>query len=92
MMRRLQDDFDRLFGKFPFGQSLGERESSDWTPAIEAFQRGSDFIVRAEVPGLSRDDLSVEVAEDVLGLEGEVPATVDTTAHSSSSESPPVGP
>lgn len=71
MMRRLQDDFDRLFGKFPFGQSLGERESSDWTPAIEAFQRGSDFIVRAEVPGLSRDDLSVEVAEDVLTIRGE---------------------
>ena len=68
MMRRLQDDFDRLFGR---GQSLAEREVTDWTPAIEAFQRGSEFIVRAEVPGLSRDDLSVEVAEDMLTIRGE---------------------
>jgi HSP20 family protein len=75
MMRRLQDDFDRLFGRSlfggSFGSSFGEREIADWTPAIEAFQRGSDFIVRAEVPGLSREDLSVEVSEDVLTIRGE---------------------
>jgi HSP20 family protein len=75
MMRRLQDDFDRLFGGFGVGHGLGSsfggREQSDWTPAIEAFQRGSDFVVRADVPGLSREDLSVEVAEDTLTIRGE---------------------
>ena len=61
MMRRLQDDFDRLFGTFAGGRSLfepfGGREGTDWSPAIEAFQRGSDFVVRAEVPGVAKDDL-----------------------------------
>lgn len=71
MMRRLQDDFDRLFGSFPYGQSLGDREMLEWTPAIEAFQRGSDFVVRADVPGLSREDLSVEVGEDAITIRGE---------------------
>lgn len=75
MMRRLQNDFDRFFGSFGFGPSSGSalagREGADWTPAIEAFQRGSEFVVRAEVPGLSRDDLSVEVAEDTLTIRGE---------------------
>ena len=75
LMRRMQDDFDRLFSSFGFGPSLGSslagREQTDWAPAIEAFQRGSDFIVRADVPGLSRDDLSVEVAEDTLTIRGE---------------------
>jgi len=75
MMRRLQDDFDRLFGGFGLSRGslepFGDRERADWTPAIEAFQRGSDFVVRADVPGLSRDDLTVEVADNALTLRGE---------------------
>ena len=48
------------------GQQLG-----DWTPAIEAFQRGNEFIVRAEVPGMNRQDLNVEVGDDSLTIRGE---------------------
>lgn len=75
MMRRLQDDFDRLFGSIGVGRGwmepFGDRESADWTPAIEAFQRGNDFVVRADVPGLSREDLSVEVGENALTIRGD---------------------
>ena len=75
MMRRIQDDFDRLFGGFGLGQGLGgslsERQRTDWTPAIEAFQRGNEFVVRADVPGLSRNDLSVDVGDDALTIRGE---------------------
>ena len=48
-----------------------ERESSEWVPAIEAFQRGNEFIVRADVPGLSRSDLTVEIGDDALTIRGE---------------------
>jgi len=75
MMRRIQDDFDRLFGGFGFGQGWGapvaERQRMDWTPAIEAFQRGNEFIVRTDVPGLSRNDLTVEVGDEALTIRGE---------------------
>lgn len=75
MMRRIQDDFDRLFGGSGFGQGwaapLAERQRMDWTPAIEAFQRGNEFIVRADVPGLSRNDLTVEVGDEALTIRGE---------------------
>ncbi len=75
MMRRIQDDFDRIFGGFGFGGQgfgapLAERRM-DWTPAVEAFHRGNEFVVRADVPGLSRDDLTVEVGEDALTIQGE---------------------
>jgi HSP20 family protein len=70
MMRRMQEDIDRLFGGFG-STSSGEQQSADWVPAIEAFQRGSEFIVRADVPGLSRDDLSVEIGDDALTIRGE---------------------
>ena len=43
----------------------------DWTPAIEAFQRGNEFVVRAEVPGMSRNDLTVEIGDDAVTIRGE---------------------
>lgn len=77
MMRRVQEDMDRLFGGFGFGAGRGwpgfltEGERTEWMPAIEAFQRGNEFVVRADVPGLSRDDLSVEMGDDTLTISGE---------------------
>jgi HSP20 family protein len=74
MLRRMQADMDRLFSGFGMGRGwmkgFGE-EATDWTPAVEAFQRGNEFVVRADVPGLSRDDLTVEVGEDALTIQGE---------------------
>lgn len=75
MLRRMQQDMDRIFEGFGFGrrglmQSSGEGRA-EWMPAIEAFQRGNEFVVRADVPGLSKDDLTVEVGEDQLTIQGE---------------------
>lgn len=75
MMRRMQEDMDRLFGGFGAGRGLTARgrefEAIDWVPAIETFQRGNEFVVRAEIPGLSREDLSVEIGDDALTIRGE---------------------
>ena len=49
-----------------FAQQLG-----DWSPAVEAFQRGNEFVVRAEVPGMSRQDLTVEANDDSICIRGE---------------------
>lgn len=74
MLRRMQEDMDRLFGSFGLGRGLLSRfgeETADWMPAIEVFQRGNEFVVRAEVPGVKKDDLHVEVGEDTLTIRGE---------------------
>ena len=42
-----------------------------WTPQIESFQRGDQFIVRADLPGLTKDDISVELEDDAIVLTGE---------------------
>lgn len=74
MMRRMQEDIDRLFGGFGGSRwttPLGGIERLDWTPAIDAFQRANEFVVRADVPGLSREDLSVEIGDESLTIRGE---------------------
>ena len=73
MMRRMQEDMDRLFGSFGFGGSgqPSGAELSTWAPAIDVFQRGNEFVVRADIPGLSREDLTVEIGDDELTIRGE---------------------
>lgn len=72
---RMRDEMDRLF----FGSYLtprsrwgaGPRTAETWAPKIEAFQEGNNFIVRADLPGLKKDDVDVELGEDTLTIRGE---------------------
>ena len=85
LMRRMMEDMDRLFSPFaasraPRGQEGQERGSQRalpplsrglWAPQVEVFERGNNLVVRAELPGLSREDVDVEVDDDVLVIRGE---------------------
>jgi HSP20 family protein len=72
LMRRMHEDMDRLFDSFASTgrHGLSQYERIDWMPDIDAFQRGSEFIVRADVPGLAREDLSVEVGDEAITIQG----------------------
>jgi HSP20 family protein len=72
LFRRMQDNLDRFFGGgHDWPDFFGESGRLDWTPAIETFQRGNEFVVRAELPGMSRKDISVEIGDEALTLSGE---------------------
>jgi HSP20 family protein len=42
-----------------------------WTPQVEIFERGNELILRADLPGLTKDDVNVEIANDGITIEGE---------------------
>lgn len=42
-----------------------------WAPQVEAFQRGNEFIVRADLPGLKKDDVKIDLTDDAITIEGE---------------------
>jgi HSP20 family protein len=82
LMRQGIDEMDRWFSRLtgsassPRGGDVpwaGSRMHvpSDWAPAIEAFQRGSDFVIRAEIPGMKRNDITVEAGDDSITIRGE---------------------
>jgi HSP20 family protein len=79
LMRQMQDEVDRWFGRLGFGglpspsnwMSRAGQQIGDWSPAVDAFQRGNEFVVRADVPGMARNDLSVEIGDDALTIRGE---------------------
>lgn len=85
LMRRMADDMDRLFENFGFGRGLGlgpsvladswrdvpAQSRSAWAPQVETFRRGDTLVVRADLPGLSREDVDVEVEDGILAISGE---------------------
>jgi HSP20 family protein len=42
-----------------------------WSPQLETFQRGNEFVVRADLPGLNKDDVKIDVTDDSISIEGE---------------------
>jgi len=73
LIRRFSEEMDRVFSDFGIGRwpGAGTFESTSWSPAIEVFERGNDLVVHAELPGLTKDDVKVEMTDDGLVIEGE---------------------
>ena len=42
-----------------------------WAPQIETFQRGNEFVVRADLPGLKKDDVKIDITDEAVTIEGE---------------------
>jgi HSP20 family protein len=87
MLQRFADEMDRVFDDFGLGRAwLAPRmrgrlfewpsrelatEWEAWTPAIEVVHRDNELVVRADLPGLSKDDIKVDVTEDAITIQGE---------------------
>jgi len=77
MALSLADPFDTLFR---FQRALEQQLDSDWLenatsgigafPSINVFQRGSDFVAIIELPGVSKDDLGLEVRGNTIRIYG----------------------
>lgn len=50
---------------------VGRTEPALWSPQVEVRQRGDDIVIRADLPGVERDNVHVEVENDVLTIRGE---------------------
>jgi HSP20 family protein len=64
LMRRFTEDLDRMFG----GR---ESETGMWAPPVEVRRQGDNLVVNAELPGLGKDDVQIEVTDEGLAISGE---------------------
>ena len=84
-MRRFSEEMDRLFEDFGFGRGwlapsfgrclfpsgFGDFGQAAWSPQVEVFERGGQLVVRADLPGPTKDDVKVEVTDDAITISGE---------------------
>jgi HSP20 family protein len=60
-------DFDRLFNTL-FDRSA---EARSWTPPMDLVEAEDHFLLRADLPGLREEDVSIEVRDNTLRIAGE---------------------
>jgi HSP20 family protein len=75
----LQERMNRLFE-----ESLQDRRMPDedvraalWQPAVDIFETEGEIVLKAELPGMGRDDISVDVDQSRLTVRGERRFTQD---------------
>ena len=68
---RAHTDMDRLFASLWNDHDIDFSRPAVWTPSVEMVEDAKQFVVKAEVPGVSKDDISITLADDVLTLKGE---------------------
>ncbi len=64
----LQDEFNRFFEDFGLGSAVAQE---DFSPAMDIRETDEAYIVEADVPGIKREDVKIEINDDVLTIKGE---------------------
>jgi HSP20 family protein len=76
----IQDRMNRLFDTSMRGEGGDEEvEAAAWTPAVDIYETKDAIVVTVEAPGMTREQFSVEVKDDVLTIKGERPFEKDVS-------------
>jgi HSP20 family protein len=68
----LQNEMNRLFNTVFDTPSPGNGGTMRrWMPAMDLVESGDHFVLRADLPGMSEDDVKIELEEGTLTISGE---------------------
>lgn len=71
--RSLQQQVNRLFEE-TFGPSFPGEETlgvSTWAPSCDIYETDNEIVLKAELPGVKKEDVKVDIENNVLTLRGE---------------------
>ena len=74
--QRMADEMDRMFEDFGLGRRLARPFSREtgtdiWAPDVEVFQKNNELTIRADLPGLKREDVTVDITDNDVCIQGE---------------------
>jgi HSP20 family protein len=75
MMRRMQEDMDRVFGQAFGGGGVGNfggGQMTGWNPSIDVSQTDKEWCIEAELPGVNQEDIDVQVRDNHLFMRAEM--------------------
>lgn len=77
VVKRFGEEMDRLINDYGLNRNwippalVGEATGLTWQPQVEVFEHNGELIVRAELPGLKKEDVKIELTDDGLTIHGE---------------------
>ena len=73
-MEEAQNRVNRFLGGFPNRLGSGETQSlavADWSPEIDISQDDHEYLLKADLPEMKKDDVRVTVEDGILCVSGE---------------------
>ena len=70
---RMRRDMDRLWDSFFEDRSMVRRGDwmGEWAPSLDLAETKNEFVVKAEVPGMTPKDIDISLADGMLMIRGE---------------------
>jgi HSP20 family protein len=72
-LQSFQDEMNRMVNQFFRGGNGGEQgwSAGTWTPPVDIYDADDALVLTAELPGVFKDDVSIEIHNNTLILRGE---------------------
>lgn len=72
-MYSARNHINKLFEDFFYPMGRGESDSGlwSWNPVADTYDRDDHFVIKAELPGVDKKDIVIDVKDGVLTLKGE---------------------
>lgn len=72
-LEEIADRYGRLFGThLPWRERLELLDKNiEWKPAADIVERDDEYLIKAELPGVKRDDIDVQFENGLLTITGE---------------------
>jgi HSP20 family protein len=66
----LQNEMSRWMGQLSGTVTPGNGQSSTWLPSVDVWETEDELVLSFDVPGISEDDIAVELDDNVLTVSG----------------------
>ena len=72
-MMSVRDEMNRVLNEVFSRDTNGESTwfSGAWSPPVDIYETDEALVMKAELPGFSKDDISIEMKENTLVIKGE---------------------
>lgn len=70
-LRRMREEMDRMFENMIPSFAWPSSQAEVALPAIDAYETENAVVVKADLPGLKKDEIDITATEDSISLKGE---------------------
>ena len=73
-LEEMQHRLSTLYGRAPVRKDSGKEEAltvAEWVPLVDITEDDKEYLIKAEVPEVKKEDVKVSVQDDVLTIAGE---------------------
>ena len=73
-LEEMEKRLSTMFGRSPMGTGGEKKEAisvTEWSPLVDITEDEKEYVVKAEIPEMKKEDIKINVHDDVLTVSGE---------------------